>query len=156
MSMIPIISGRISPHFHLKEFTKSKTADEKKIENSPSVEQIKNITALCKNVLEMVRKHFRKPVFITSGYRSPALNKAVGGSRYSQHLKGEAADFVVKEIPVHKIFDFIIHESIPFDQCIHEKKGNTEWIHISHKRNRREKLLATPNKEGLMTYHAVK
>lgn len=147
---------RISPHFHLKEFTKSKTADEKKIENSPSVEQIKNITALCKNVLEPVRKHFGKPVYITSGYRSKDLNKAIGGSEYSQHMKGEAADFVVKDIPTPKVFDYIVSHSILFDQCIFEKKGKSEWIHISHKRNRKEKLKAAPDETGRMVYHAVK
>lgn len=154
--MIPTKAGCISPHFRLEEFTRSKTALKKGIKNTPDVEQIQNITALCNNVLEPVRKHFRKPIFITSGYRSKELNKTIGGSKYSQHLKGEAADFVVKDIPTAKVFDYIIHESIPFDQCICEKKGNTEWIHISHKRNRREKLLATPNEKGLMTYHAVK
>jgi antitoxin component of RelBE/YafQ-DinJ toxin-antitoxin module len=147
---------RLSPHFHLEEFTRSKTALELGISNTPDVEQVQNISALCKVVLEEVRKHFGKPIFITSGYRSPELNKAVGGSKYSQHLKGEAADFVVKGIPVNQVFEYIIHQSIPFDQCIHEKKGNTEWIHISHKRNRREKLLAAPDENGRMVYRAVK
>ena len=147
---------RISPHFHLEEFTRSETAHKKGIKNIPDVEQVQNIMALCKIVLEEVRKYFRKPVFITSGYRSPELNKAVGGSQYSQHVKGEAADFVVKGTPVSQVFEYIIHQSIPFDQCIHEKKGNTEWIHISHKRNRREKLFAAPDEAGRMVYRAVK
>ena len=147
---------RISPHFMLSEFTRSKTADEKKIDNIPSVEQIKNITALCKIVLERVRKHFNKPVYITSGYRSKELNKAIGGSRYSQHMKGEAADFVVKDILTPKVFDFLIKSTISFDQCIFEKKGKSEWIHISHKRNRKEKLKAAPDETGRMVYHAVK
>jgi len=140
----------------LSEFTKSKTADEKKIENSPSVEQIKNITALCKNVLEMVRKHFNKPVYITSGYRSKELNKTIGGSRYSQHMRGEAADFVVKDIPTSKVFDYIVSHRILFDQCIYELKGKSEWIHISFRRNRKEKLKAAPDETGRMVYHAVK
>ena len=147
---------RISPHFHLEEFTRSNSATEMKINNIPDVEQIQNITALCKTILEPVRKHFGKAVYITSGYRSKELNKAIGGSKYSQHIKGEAADFVVKDIPVSQVFDYIIHHKIPFDQCIYEKKGGSEWIHISHKQNRREKLLAIPNEKGLMTYHAIK
>lgn len=147
---------RISPHFQLKEFTKSKTADEKKINNTPSVEQIKNITALCKIVLEPVRKNFGMPIYITSGYRSKELNKAIGGSLYSQHMKGEAADFVVKDIPTPKVFDYIVSHSILFDQCIYEIKGKSEWIHISHKRNRKEKLKASPDETGRMVYHAVK
>jgi len=147
---------RISPHFQLKEFTKSKTADEKKINNTPSVEQIKNITALCKIVLEPVRKNFGMPIYITSGYRSKELNKAIGGSLYSQHMKGEAADFVVKDIPTPKVFDYIVSHSILFDQCIYEIKGKSEWIHISHKRNRKEKLKASLDETGRMVYHAVK
>jgi len=147
---------RISPHFLLTEFTKSKTADEKKINNTPSVEQIKNITALCKHVLELIRKHFGMPIYITSGYRSEKLNKAIGGSRYSQHLKGEAADFVVKDVPTAKVFDYIISHSIVFDQCIFELKGKSQWIHISFKRNRKEKLKASPDETGRMVYHAVK
>ncbi|MBC8400389.1 MAG: DUF882 domain-containing protein [Candidatus Marinimicrobia bacterium] len=147
---------RISSHFNLEEFTRSKTALKKRIDNSPGVEQIQNITALCKTILEPVRKHFGKPIYITSGYRSLELNKAIGGSKYSQHLQGEAADFVVKDISTAKVFDYIIQHKIPFDQCIYEKKGNTEWIHISHKRNRREKLLATPDEKGRMVYRAFK
>lgn len=146
----------ISPHFQLEEFTRSKTANEKGIKNVPDLEQIQNITALCKTILEPVRKHFGKAVYITSGYRSLELNKAIGGSKYSQHIKGEAADFVVKDIPVSNVFDYIIHHKILFDQCIYEKKGGSEWIHISHKRNRREKLLATPDETGRMVYRAVK
>jgi len=147
---------RISPHFHLEEFTYSKTAKEKGIYNTPSVDEIKNLTALCKTVLEPIRQHFNKPIFITSGYRSRKLNKTIGGSRYSQHMRGEAADFVVKDIPVQKVFDYIIHHSIPFDQCVYEKRGKSEWIHISFRRNRREKLKAVPDENGRMIYHAVK
>lgn len=143
---------RISPHFQLTEFTHSKTAKEKGINNTPSIEQIQNMTALCKDILEPVRKHFGKPIYITSGYRSFKLNKAVGGSNYSQHLKGEAADFVVKDTQVHTVFDFITTSNLSFDQCIYEKKGDSEWIHISHKRNRREKLIAQFDGNGKPTY----
>ncbi len=146
---------RISPHFHLEEFAYSKTAKEKGIYNTPSVVEIKNLTALCKNVLEPIRQHFNKPVYITSGYRSRKLNKTIGGSKYSQHLKGEAADFVVKDTSVNKVFEYIIHESIPFDQCIYEKRGKSEWIHISHKRNRKQKLIAEFNENQKPTYREI-
>ncbi len=146
---------RLSPHFYLEEFTRSKTAHDKGIKNIPNLEQIQNIAALCKVILEEVRKHFGKPVLITSGYRSPELNHAVGGSQYSQHINGEAADFIVKDIPVSKVFSYIIQENLPFDQCIYEKRGNREWIHLSHKRNRHEKLVAEFHENGKPTYREV-
>lgn len=142
---------RISPHFMLSEFTHSKTAKEKGINNTPSIEQIQNMTALCKEILEPVRKHFGKPIYITSGYRSEKLNKAVGGSKYSQHIKGEAADFVIKDTQVHTVYRFLSGSNLSFDQCIYEKKGDSEWIHISHKRNRKELLIAT-FENGIPTY----
>ena len=157
---------RLSEHFKLSEFTKSKTAMDNGIDNTPSENAIYNLEALCKDVLEPIRQYFNCPVIITSGFRSKKLNGLIGGSKYSQHLKGEASDFIVKGVKTSDVFAFItntkkwtsgqIHteysqnhekwltaQSILFDQVIYEKRGKSEWIHISHKRNRREKLIAT-------------
>lgn len=148
---------RISTHFHLEEFTRSKTAERKGIRNSPGPREIQNLIALCWYVLEPIRKHFGNPVYITSGFRSHQLNKVVGGSKHSQHIKGEAADFVVKEIKVKEVFDFICSQKeFLFDQAIFERKDDTEWIHISLKNNRKEKLAAEPDTQGRMKYRAVK
>ena len=166
MSMIPKKAWRLSEHFILPEFTKSKTAIESGIDNTPSENVIYNLQALCINVLEPIRQYFNCPVIITSGFRNKKLNELIGGSKYSQHLKGEASDFIVKGVKTSDVFAFItntkkwtsgqIHteysqnhekwltaQSILFDQVIYEKRGKSEWIHISHKRNRREKLIAT-------------
>lgn len=157
---------RLSEHFILREFTKSISALENGIDNTPADNAIKNLEALCKNVLEPIRQYFNCPVIITSGFRSKKLNERIGGSKYSQHLKGEASDFIVKGVKTSDVFAFLtnikkwtsgqIHteyskdhekwltsKSILFDQVIYEKRGKSEWIHISHKRNRREKLIAT-------------
>jgi len=147
---------RLTEHFHLEEFTRSKTAREKGIKNVPDVRQIQNLSALCKNVLEPIRKHFGKPIFITSGFRSKNLNRVIGGSMYSQHMNGEAADFVVKDIPVKVVFEFVrSFDHLVYDQVILEKKGKSEWLHISYKNNRKENLMAEPDGDGRMKYRAV-
>jgi len=146
---------RISPHFTLAEFTRSETAKHHGIQNIPGIREIRNMKALCLHVLEPLRKKFQKPVRITSGYRSKQLNDKIDGSKYSQHKKGEAADIVVQDIPVSKVFQVMVESAVPFDQCIYEKKGAKEWIHISHKSNRRELLMATISADGKTSYREL-
>jgi len=143
---------RISPHFHLEEFTRSETAQVKHISNTPTLSQIQNLTALCKQILEPIRRHFGKPTIITSGFRCPELNMAIGGSPNSQHLEGEAADFLVRDIPVVNVFEYLSMSPLPYDQIIYEKKGKTEWIHISYKSNRQQKLIARFDPSGKPVY----
>lgn len=143
---------RLSPHFTLDEFTRSKTADSHGISNIPGIREIRNMKALCRTVLEPLRKQFQKPVRITSGYRSKQLNDKIGGAKYSQHKKGEAADLVIQDISTKKVFQFLTGSAFPFDQCIYEKKGKLEWIHISHKSNRREVLESTISPDGHTKY----
>ena len=78
--------------FTIKELTKSTTAQQKGIKNVPSKEQEQNLIALIENVLDPLREAYGKPIVVTSGYRCPALNKAVGGASNSQHMTGQAAD----------------------------------------------------------------
>ena len=84
---------KLSGHFSLKELTKSQTATRKGIDNTPSPEHIDNLTSLCLQILEPTRRHFGKPMVITSGYRSADLFIAIGSNPNSQHAKGEASDF---------------------------------------------------------------
>jgi len=85
----------LSPHFTLAEMTATgRTAD-----NTPGEKEIIALKALCENILEPVREHFGKPVYILSGFRSPEVNKLVGGAPTSQHVKGEAADITIKGVP---------------------------------------------------------
>ena len=86
---------RLSPHFRLGEFTRSITAERLGISNEPGYEQLLAMKHLCREVLEPLRRYHGAPIRITSGYRSPALNDAVGGVGCSQHLLGEAADLSV-------------------------------------------------------------
>lgn len=79
-------------YFTITELTKSATATKQGIDNTPSAEVTANLTALVDKVLDPLREIYGKPIYVSSGYRCPKLNKAVGGVSNSQHLKGEAAD----------------------------------------------------------------
>ena len=127
---------KLSEHFDLNEFTRSATADRLHIDNSlnpsdPTGQSIiNNLRNLCEKVLEPLRQHFGIPVVISSGYRCPALNKAVGGVPNSQHLTGEAADIVLPKLA--DAFYWLI-DNVPFDQLGFESRGSTKWIHVSCK-----------------------
>jgi zinc D-Ala-D-Ala carboxypeptidase len=128
----------LSEHFPLAEMTFSQTAVRKGIGNNPPPQAVVALEKLCENVLEPVRAHFGKPVRISSGYRSQALNKAVGGSGTSQHCFGEAADIVVPGVDNLRLAKWI-EANTPFDQVIME--GG--WVHVSFgPRNRRQALTA--------------
>lgn len=132
----------LSNHFSLEEMTNSGTAIRLRIANRPSAVQIENLRQLCLNVLEPVRLRFGV-TRITSGYRSPELNRAVGGVPDSQHTRGEAADIHISDMEVgRKIFDFISRNT-DFDQLLFERrvKGGCRWLHVSYttrRKNRRE------------------
>lgn len=150
---------KLSPHFTLKELTKSDYAARKGISNDPPPEVIENLKALCENVLEPLRVAVATPVSISSGYRSPAVNKAIGGNPKGQHPLGEAADFEVFGFDNKLLAEKIISMELPFDQLILELyvpgQPNSGWLHVSHKRNgtnRAEVLTATKAANGKMAY----
>lgn len=131
-------------YFSIKELTKSATAARKGIKNDPSIEVCKSLTALIEKVLDPLREAYGKPIIVSSGYRCPKLNAAVGGSASSQHVKGEAADIrSVADTPEEnkKLFDLIVKLGLPYDQLINEY--NYDWVHVSFgPRHRRQKLKA--------------
>ncbi len=118
---------RISRHFTLEELTFSQTASRKGIDNKPPLEVVTHLTRLA-YCMEQVRALLGGPVRITSGYRSQALNAAIGGAKNSAHMNGYAADFVCPSFgsPL-EIVKAIAASSINFDQCIQEGS----WAHIS-------------------------
>lgn len=126
-------------YFTLTELTKSATAMRKKIDNTPTEAVKKNLTALVDKVLDPLREAWGQPIVVSSGYRSPKLNRAVGGVASSQHLLGQAADIhTVSDKPSEnkKLYDLIKKLKLPVDQCINEYGYN--WIHVSYgPRNRR-------------------
>lgn len=129
-------------YFSIPELTASSTARRLKIDNTPSREVVGRLTLLVENVLDPLREAYGQPIVVTSGYRCPALNKAVGGVKNSQHMAGEAADIrTVSDKPEdnRRLFDLCRTLKLPFDQLIDEYGYN--WIHVSFSpRNRRQVL----------------
>lgn len=127
----------------MSELTSSPTARRKGIDNTPNGVQRAALTALVTNILDPLREAYGKPIVVTSGFRCPRLNRAVGGVAKSQHMKGEAADIrTLSDRPSDnkKLFDLIIKLGLPYDQCIDEYGYN--WIHVSYtsQGNRRQVL----------------
>ena len=86
---------RLTPHFSLEELTRSMTARKRGIPNEPDQAALQSLTILATEVLEPLRIHLGVPILVTSGYRSPELNEAIGGSKRSMHCYGAAADIEV-------------------------------------------------------------
>lgn len=155
----------LSEHFTLEEFTYSDTANAKGIPNKPSSTQKKVMEHTCVYLLEPLRKllneHYGTTVriIITSGFRSLALNKAVGGAASSEHLLGQAVDIRAEKningkwvlVPYTELYDMIKYwvrnGDISVNQCILEKSGQTTWVHISHSSAGR-----TRDKREFLTY----
>lgn len=131
-------------YFSIQELTKSATAQRLGIKNDPSIGECQHLTALVDNILDPLREAYGKPIIVSSGYRCEKLNRAVGGSATSQHVKGEAVDIrSVVDTPEEnkKLFDLIVKLGLPFDQLINEY--NYDWVHVSFStRHRRQKLRA--------------
>lgn len=129
------MATKISWNFTLEELCASDTAKAKGIRNNPGQTDIINLCALVHKVLQPLRTAMGEPITISSGYRSLALNNAVGGVRNSQHMRGEAADISIDGDMTkgRRWFDWI-KLNCPFDQLIweHNAKG-VYWIHVSYR-----------------------
>ena len=145
-------SERLTEHFALDEFLKSRTADRHRIPNVPLKCHIMRLRNLAVRCLEPTRQRFGVPLLVTSGYRCERLNALVGGAGTSQHLTGEAADIQVPRkywpfcVTSQKQMALILWEwmrdCLPYyDQLILEHSGATYWVHVSCRidltRNRR-------------------
>ena len=130
----------LSRNFTLEEMCRSNTARVKGLPNVPNAEQVKNLKALCENVLQPLRDYLGEPVAINSGFRSQAVNMAVGGAKNSQHTKGEAADIKCKDfLYAKKIYTWIM-DNCEFDQVILENKaGRSYWVHVSYTTSRKNR-----------------
>ena len=124
---------KLTEHFSLEELIKSSTAKAKKIDNTPTQAAKTNLQHLASNILEPIRLKYNKPIIVTSGYRSMALNKAVGGSKTSQHLLGQAADIKAPHNENKALFQLIEKMvkagEIQVGQLIDEY--GYKWIHVS-------------------------
>jgi len=128
-------------YFTFQEFERSDTATRHAIDNALPKAVKRNVAALTDNILDPLREAWGRPITVNSGYRCPALNKAVGGAATSQHLTGHAADITTgNKVDNRKLFQLIQDMKLPFDQLIDES-GFT-WIHVSYDpaRNRSQVL----------------
>ena len=141
---------QLSEHFELAELLVSETAARRGITNEPTPEVIENLRRLCQSVLQPLRVHLKRPVVITSGYRSPALNRAIGGSPTSHHMQGRAADLIVPGITPLAVCQAASQLKLPCVQIIHEFG---RWAHLSVAiSNERTQLLTAKLNQGKIVY----
>lgn len=144
-------SLRLSRNFTLGEMLVSQTASRRGIDNTPPPAAVAALKDLCQNVLQPVRDHFDRPVIVTSGYRSPELNRRIGGSGTSQHTKGEAADFTVPGVSNLELARWM-ERNLNYDQLIYEF-GESGWIHVSYREGRlRNQELSAVRRNGRTRY----
>ena len=152
---------KLSKNLSLVEFTRSQTAKRRGIDNIPDGDHLEAAKLLAENIFQPIRKHFKKAIFISSGYRSDALNKAIGGSTTSQHSKGEAIDIDMDGRPGPnntEVFEYI-KDNLQFDQLIWEF-GNDEkpdWVHVSYNANgtQRGQILKAKRNSARRTYYEL-
>lgn len=126
------MSTLLSPHFSLAEMTRTGVKSMIAENRTKGAGYVGVLTDLCETILEPIRERWG-PVTVTSGFRCLALNGIVGGSKGSQHVKGEAADFHVEGADLTDVWTWIGASAIPFGQCILEcdDEGTPQWIHVS-------------------------
>lgn len=150
---------RLSEHLSLAEVIKSETAKRRGVSNMPTEAHLANFKLLAEKVFEPIRNHFGSPIHISSGYRSKALNEAIGGASSSQHCTGEAIDIDMDGsadgITNKMVFDYI-KENLQFDQLIWEfgTSSNPDWVHVSYESNGRQRnqILKAVKKAGATSY----
>jgi len=127
-------------HFTIDELTRSATAAALGIDNTPTAAARVWLTRLVAQVLDPLRELWGHPLRVTSGYRCQALNRAVGGARHSQHMRGQAADITTGSRGENRRLIAILRASgLPFDQVIDERDGS--WVHVSVAERPRRMLL---------------
>jgi zinc D-Ala-D-Ala carboxypeptidase len=126
----------ISTHISYLEATRSDTAKRLGISNDPNAEQLVCMQDVATRIFEAIRAHFCVPIYVSSFFRSSALNKAIGGATSSQHMKGQAMDLDADMFGIitnRQIFDYI-KDNLVFDQLIDEcigPDGTGGWVHVS-------------------------
>lgn len=145
----------LSPHFSMREMTRSETAARRGIDNTPPDDVRPALKILAMAVLEPVRAAFG-PVLVTSGYRSPELNKAIKGSPRSQHMLGQAVDFEVPGVPNVRIAKWI-STHLDYDCLILEFHDPADpqagWVHCSYVgQKNRKRLLRAQRVDGRIVY----
>lgn len=141
------MSTKLSENFTLEEMLVSSTARKYGIDNTPDAVSKANMTLLCSKLLQPIRNGYGKSIIVSSGYRCPALNTKIGGSKTSQHMRGQAADIndgtgykqggEARYEANAKLFAYI-YDKGGYDQLINEfpdAQGRPQWIHVSYNPN---------------------
>jgi hypothetical protein len=148
---------QLSKNLSLAEVMRSETAKRKGVSNMPTPEHLENFKLLAEKVFEPIREHFGVPIHISSGYRSKALNTAIGGSLTSQHCSGEAIDIDMDgtSITNAQVFNYI-KDNLVFDQMIWEfgTDKNPDWVHVSYESTgkQRKQILKAVKANGKTSY----
>ena len=158
-SSLSKLPEKLSANFSMKEFVASNTAKRKGIDNNPNLHHAEAAIELFENIVQPIREHFGTSIFLSSGYRSHALNKAIGGSQTSQHSKGEAVDIDMddRKGPENEDVFHYIRKNLPFDQLIWEfgTSSRPDWVHVSYKKGgpQRGQILAAKRNSAGKTYY---
>jgi hypothetical protein len=150
---------QLSKHLSLAEVTRSDSAKRNGISNEPTPAHLENFKLLAEKVFEPIREHFKVPIHISSGYRSLALNKKIGGSLTSQHCSGEAIDIDMdgsaSGVTNAQVFNYI-KDNLNFDQLIWEfgTSSNPDWVHVSYESTgkQRKQILKAVKVGGKTSY----
>ena len=148
---------RISKHISYKEAVHSATAKRRGIENVPNEDQLDNMYKVAEFIFEPLRMYVGGAIKITSFFRSKELNAAIGGSKKSQHCKGQAIDIddVFGYKTNYEMFTYI-RENLDFDQLIYEfgSNDNPDWVHCSYvsKKENRNRVLRAIRENGKTRY----
>ena len=148
----------LTKNFTLEEMTKSETALRHFLDNSPDQAQVDNLLALAENVLQPVRDHFGKGVKVNSGFRHPDVNAKVGGSRNSDHTRGQAADIEIPGVPNAELAEWI-KDNLQFRQLILEfytpGVPDSGWVHVSYVADDNKKQVLTATKQNGKTVYLL-
>ena len=147
---------QLTRNFSLHELTKSETALRYDMENNPGPAETANLTELAGKVLQPIRDHYQKGVKINSGFRHPEVNAKVGGSKTSDHCKGQAADIEIPGVANAELADWI-QKHLEFTQLILEfyTPGipDSGWVHVSYDPKNLKKQVMTATKQGGKTVY---
>lgn len=147
---------QLTNNFSLAEMVKSETALRHDMDNTPGEAEIENLKRLAEKVLQPVRDHYAKGVKVNSGYRHPEVNAKVGGSKTSDHCKGQAADIEIPGVPNADLAKWIA-ENLDFTQVILEfyTQGipDSGWVHVSYDpENLKKQTLTAVKQNGKTVY----
>ena len=146
----------LTANFSLSEMVKSETALRHDMDNTPGEAEIASLRLLCEKILQPVREHYGKGVKVNSGYRHPEVNAKVGGSKTSDHCKGQAADIEIPGIPNADLAIWIM-DNLEYTQLILEfytpGVPDSGWVHVSYDpENLKKQNLTATKKDGKTVY----